>query len=223
MPAGNNWVTLPGASTETVIIGGHLDSVPNGGWLDGCLGVLAGLEALRLLRRARRRRSRCRWSTGPTRKARGSAAACSDRRPPAGSLKIDDVRELTDKQGTRLVDALRENGVALDRMLDAHRELKTIDAARLPRAAHRAGPGARVDAQADRRRARHLRRRAPHAALRRARRRTPGRRRSRCGATRFSPRRRPRSTCREIARRHSTPDAGASCARSASSRSSRGS
>ena len=46
--AGNNWVTLPGASGRTVILGSHLDSVPNGGWLDGCLGVLAGLEALRM-------------------------------------------------------------------------------------------------------------------------------------------------------------------------------
>jgi hypothetical protein len=46
--AGNNWVTLPGASPKTVIVGSHLDSVPNGGWLDGCLGVVAGLEALRM-------------------------------------------------------------------------------------------------------------------------------------------------------------------------------
>src|SRR5215475_15927359 len=46
--AGNNWVTLPGASPRTVIVGSHLDSVPNGGWLDGCLGVMAALEALRI-------------------------------------------------------------------------------------------------------------------------------------------------------------------------------
>ncbi len=61
-------------------------------------------------------------------KARASDAACSDRRPRPAASKIDDVRELTDRQGTRLVDALAENGVALDRMLDAHRELKAIDA-----------------------------------------------------------------------------------------------
>src|SRR4030095_12885702 len=46
--AGNNWVTVPGATSKTVIVGSHLDSVPNGGWLDGCLGVVAGLEALRM-------------------------------------------------------------------------------------------------------------------------------------------------------------------------------
>src|SRR3954463_415329 len=45
--AGNQWFTLPGASERALLIGGHLDSVPNGGWLDGCLNVLAGLEVLR--------------------------------------------------------------------------------------------------------------------------------------------------------------------------------
>ena len=125
--AGNNFVTLAGASPKTVIVGSHLDSVPNGGWLDGVLGVVAGLEALR--RRA--------GATPPVtmtlvdwadeegarfgRSLLGSSAA-------AGSLKIEEVRELKDRQGTRLVDALAENGVALDRMLDAHGELKRIDA-----------------------------------------------------------------------------------------------
>ena len=40
--AGNRWVTLPGESPKALLLGGHLDSVPNGGWLDGCLGVMAG-------------------------------------------------------------------------------------------------------------------------------------------------------------------------------------
>jgi allantoate deiminase len=126
-PAGNNWVTLPGASAKTVIVGSHLDSVPNGGWLDGCLGVAAALEALRAHAAA----------TPPVtlklvdwadeegarfgRSLLGSSAA-------AGSLKIDEVRELRDRQGTRLVDALAENGVALENMVDAHRALKAIDA-----------------------------------------------------------------------------------------------
>jgi N-carbamoyl-L-amino-acid hydrolase len=47
--AGNHWVTLPGASEQTLVLGSHLDSVPNGGWLDGCLGVVAGFEVLRAL------------------------------------------------------------------------------------------------------------------------------------------------------------------------------
>jgi N-carbamoyl-L-amino-acid hydrolase len=125
--AGNNWVTLPGRSAKTVIIGSHLDSVPNGGWLDGCLGVLAALEALRLhvgspppvtLKLVD-------WADEEgarfSRSLLGSSAA-------AGSLVIDQVRDLKDRDGTRLVDALGENGVSLDRMLDAQRHLKSLDA-----------------------------------------------------------------------------------------------
>ena len=126
--AGNNWVTLPGKTEKTVIIGGHLDSVPNGGWLDGTLGVTAALEALR------------RYAQGATppvtlrlvdwadeegarfgRSLLGSSAA-------SGTLRIDEVRALSDKQGVRLEDALREHGVALDTMLDARQALKRIDA-----------------------------------------------------------------------------------------------
>jgi allantoate deiminase len=124
--AGNNWVKVPGASPRTVIIGSHLDSVPNGGWLDGCLGVAAALEALRI-----------HAATPPVtlmlvdwadeegarfgRSLLGSSAA-------AGSLDIDEIRDLKDRHGTRLVDALAENGVAIGTMANAHRELRAIDA-----------------------------------------------------------------------------------------------
>src|ERR1700751_3687964 len=47
--AGNLWATLPGRSPDPLIVGSHIDSVPNGGWLDGCLGVLSALEVLRAL------------------------------------------------------------------------------------------------------------------------------------------------------------------------------
>jgi len=125
--AGNNWVTVPGASPTTVIVGSHLDSVPNGGWLDGALGVAAALEALRRYAAARPPVTLKLVDWADEEGARfgrsllGSSAA-------AASLKIDEVRDLVDRQGTRLVDALRENGVDLDRMRDAHRHLKTIDA-----------------------------------------------------------------------------------------------
>jgi N-carbamoyl-L-amino-acid hydrolase len=126
-PAGNNWVTVPGASARTVIVGSHLDSVPNGGWLDGCLGTLAALEALR--RHASPRPpvtlKLVDWADEEGarfgRSLLGSSAA-------AGELRVDDVRELTDRQGTRLVDALAENGVQLQRMSDAVDWRKRIDA-----------------------------------------------------------------------------------------------
>jgi N-carbamoyl-L-amino-acid hydrolase len=124
--AGNNWFTLHGDSERTVIVGGHLDSVPNGGWLDGALGVMAGLEALRMFSGQRPPVTLALVDWADEEGARfgrsllGSSAA-------AGSLRVEDVRGLADKQGTRLVDALRENGVDLDRMLDAHRTLKATD------------------------------------------------------------------------------------------------
>ena len=45
--AGNSWMTLRGESDRTLILGSHLDSVPNGGWLDGALGVGYALEIAR--------------------------------------------------------------------------------------------------------------------------------------------------------------------------------
>src|SRR2546423_4580301 len=45
--AGNQWFTLSGESERALLIGGHIDSVPNGGWLDGALNVMAGVEVLR--------------------------------------------------------------------------------------------------------------------------------------------------------------------------------
>jgi allantoate deiminase len=126
--AGNVWVTLPGESDRTVILGGHLDSVPNGGWLDGALGVLASFEALRRHAAAGRPAVTLRlvdWADEEGarfgRSLLGSSAA-------SGTLDIEAVRNLEDTQGTRLVDALAENGVALERMQEAHAALLALDA-----------------------------------------------------------------------------------------------
>lgn len=125
--AGNNWIESLGASSKTVIVGSHLDSVPNGGWLDGCLGVAAALEALRLHSASAKPVTMRLVDWADEEGARfgrsllGSSAA-------SGSLAIADIRDLKDREGTRLVDALSENGVAIDTMANAHRELKRIDA-----------------------------------------------------------------------------------------------
>ena len=125
--AGNSWATLKGASDRTVIIGGHLDSVPNGGWLDGALGVLAGLEALRMFnaRQAPLTIKVVDWADEEGarfgRSLLGSSAS-------SGGLQVSEVEHLADKPGVRLIDALRENGVELSRMHDAQKFLKAIDA-----------------------------------------------------------------------------------------------
>ena len=124
--AGNNWVTLPGRSEAAVLVAGHLDSVPNGGWLDGCLGTLTALEALRRYARQADRPLTLKlvdWADEEGarfgRSLVGSSAA-------GGSLNIEDLRQLKDRQGVSQVDALKENGVDLERMLDAHQALKKI-------------------------------------------------------------------------------------------------
>ena len=50
---GNVYGQAPGAD-RTVLLGSHPDTVPDGGWLDGALGVIFGLEVVRAWRRARR-------------------------------------------------------------------------------------------------------------------------------------------------------------------------
>lgn len=125
--AGNSWATLKGESDRTVIIGSHLDSVPNGGWLDGALGVMAGFEALRMFRDQRppvtikvvdwADEEGARFS----RSLLGSAAA-------GGSLNVAEVEALKDKTGVTLIDALKENGVDLARMHESQKYLKAIDA-----------------------------------------------------------------------------------------------
>ena len=46
--AGNLWAVLRGERDDMLVVGSHLDSVPKGGWLDGALGVMSGLELLRI-------------------------------------------------------------------------------------------------------------------------------------------------------------------------------
>jgi len=125
--AGNSWATLKGASDRTVLIGGHLDSVPNGGWLDGALGVITGLEALRIYGGTQPPATIKLVDWADEEGARfgrsllGSSAA-------SGSLQVAEVEHLADKNGVALIDALRDNGVELSRMRDAHTFLKAINA-----------------------------------------------------------------------------------------------
>jgi len=127
--AGNDWWTLPGKSERAVLIGGHIDSVPNGGWLDGSLNVVAGAEVLRRLAEEGTPPVTVRlvnWADEEGarfgRSLFGSSAA-------AGSMRDqDELRQLTDRDGISLPDALAANGVDLDRALDAHAQLESAAA-----------------------------------------------------------------------------------------------
>jgi beta-ureidopropionase / N-carbamoyl-L-amino-acid hydrolase len=129
-PAGNLWATLRGSSERELWIGGHLDSVPNGGWLDGCLNVLAGLEILR--------RINTQYNGKPPVTVRlvdwcdeegarfgrslfGSSAV-------SGFFDPADLKSRTDKDGVRLEDAAHGHGIDLDRALEAGAEKKNAAA-----------------------------------------------------------------------------------------------
>jgi N-carbamoyl-L-amino-acid hydrolase len=123
--AGNQWFTLHGASERAVLIGGHIDSVPNGGWLDGSLNVMAGVEVLRRIAANGTPPVTVRlvnWADEEGarfgRSLFGSSAA-------AGSMADqDELRVRKDADGVALPDALGQHLVDLDSALDARAELE---------------------------------------------------------------------------------------------------
>jgi N-carbamoyl-L-amino-acid hydrolase len=127
--AGNQWFTLRGESDRALLIGGHIDSVPNGGWLDGCLNVMAGVEVLRRIAEEGTPPVTVRlvnWADEEGarfgRSLFGSSAA-------AGSMADqDDLRTKRDADGTALPDAVSAHGVDLDRALEARSQLENAAA-----------------------------------------------------------------------------------------------
>ncbi|MEX2210576.1 MAG: Zn-dependent hydrolase [Gaiellaceae bacterium] len=122
--AGNQWFTLRGRSERELLIGGHMDSVPNGGWLDGCLNVLAGAEVLRRLAEEEEPALTIRlvdWADEEgarfSRSLFGSSA-CS------GTMDDqDELRQRQDANGIALPDALAEFGVDLNRVKESGKQL----------------------------------------------------------------------------------------------------
>jgi len=127
--AGNQWWTLRGDSERAVLLGGHIDSVPNGGWLDGCLNVAAAVEVLRRIAEDGTPPVTVRlvnWADEEGarfgRSLFGSSAA-------AGSMADqDELRELKDRDGVSLPEALHEHGVDLNGALQARSQLESAAA-----------------------------------------------------------------------------------------------
>jgi hydantoinase/carbamoylase family amidase len=127
--AGNAWVYPQGAREPALAVGSHLDSVPDGGWLDGALGVMGALGVLRA------------WaSSGETppkalalvdwadeegarfgRSLFGSSCA-------AGTFDPEELATARDAKGRRAPGVLAENGVDLQRVLESGSRLERIDA-----------------------------------------------------------------------------------------------
>jgi N-carbamoyl-L-amino-acid hydrolase len=127
--AGNQWFTLVGGSEQALLLGGHIDSVPNGGWLDGSLNMLAGVEVLRRIAEEGTPPVTIRlvnWADEEGarfgRSLFGSSAA-------AGSMADqEELRGRRDADGNPLPDALARHGVDLDGALEARRQLENAAA-----------------------------------------------------------------------------------------------
>ncbi len=127
--AGNQWFTLPGDSERALLIGGHIDSVPNGGWLDGALNIVAGVEVLRRIAEEGRPPVTVRlvnWADEEGarfgRSLFGSSAA-------AGSMQDqEELRTRRDASGDALPDVLAGHGVDLDRVMEASSRLQNAAA-----------------------------------------------------------------------------------------------
>jgi len=128
--AGNSWTTLAGESERALILGSHLDSVPNGGWLDGCLGVIAAFAVLRCISGQYNGKPPITirlvdWADEEGarfgRSLFGSSAF-------AGTHSIEQDRGRTDSGSKRLEEALAECGVSIDSIGDAGCERKNAAA-----------------------------------------------------------------------------------------------
>lgn len=97
-------------TAPALIIGSHLDSVPNGGMFDGALGVIAGLEVVRSLK-----------ETGfipgypievlATSEEEGRFGGMLGAQALTGELDQDWFYSATDDQGQRLVDCMQQHGL----------------------------------------------------------------------------------------------------------------
>jgi hydantoinase/carbamoylase family amidase len=124
--AGNLWATLGSRGQRSLVIGGHMDSVPNGGWLDGALNILAGLEIMR--------RVHAEHGASPPvtlrlvdwadeegarfGKSLFGSSAC------AGTLDMDEARALRDSSGVSIAEALAVFGIDFERVKESGHELK---------------------------------------------------------------------------------------------------
>ncbi len=123
--AGNQWFTLRGASERALLIGGHIDSVPNGGWLDGSLNVIAGVEVVRRIAEEGEPAVTVRLVNWADEEGARFGRSLFGSSGAAGSMADqEELRQRRDADGAALPDALAAHGVELDRALDARTQLE---------------------------------------------------------------------------------------------------
>jgi hydantoinase/carbamoylase family amidase len=121
--AGNLWATLEGESEKAVLMGGHIDSVPNGGWLDGSLNTLAGLEVLRRFAAQSKPAFTIKLVDWCDEEGARFGRSLFGSSAFSGALDIESVRRLTDRDGKRLEDVVRTCGIELNHAHKAQRQI----------------------------------------------------------------------------------------------------
>ena len=127
--AGNAWAYLTGEADPALAVGSHVDSVPNGGWLDGALGVMGALGVLRAWAECEGRPPRTLafvdWADEEGarfgRSLFGSSAV-------AGTFDPAELAGARDADGRRAPGVLAENGVELERVLESRSRLEPLGA-----------------------------------------------------------------------------------------------
>jgi N-carbamoyl-L-amino-acid hydrolase len=110
--AGNLWAWTadPDAHGPGLVLGSHLDSVPDGGAFDGPLGIVSAFAALDLVDRAALSRPVGIACFADEEGAR-FGVACAGSRLITGVLDPDRARALTDDAGTTMAEAMSAAGV----------------------------------------------------------------------------------------------------------------
>lgn len=126
--AGNQWATLPGKSDDTLLIGGHIDSVPDGGWLDGCLDLVAGVEVLRHIASEGTPPVTVRLVDWADEEGARFGRSLFGSSAVSGYMNPDEMRVLKDKNGVGLPDALKKYGIDLERAKQAGKQIKNARA-----------------------------------------------------------------------------------------------
>lgn len=124
-----NLGTIVGAERDAPVVmtGSHLDTVPGAGHLDGALGVLAGLEALRRIAESDVTLKRPVELVAFT-DEEGRFGGLLGSQAIAGDLELDSIEAAQDLSGVRLVDALARVNLTPADVIAARRAPGSIEA-----------------------------------------------------------------------------------------------
>lgn len=112
---GNTFGELPGgAPGPSLLVGSHLDTVPNGGNFDGVAGVAAALEAVRLLSEDGGLTRPCRAVVFSGEEGARFGAPCIGSRVATGAFTAKTLRELSDAEGRSVTHCAAEVGLQPD-------------------------------------------------------------------------------------------------------------